>query len=81
MDDPYDLQRFVDAQDPVFEKVYSELQDGRKRGHWMWFIYPQIMGLGHSELARTFAISSLMEAGAYLHHPVLGPRLMRCTGS
>ena len=79
MSDPYDLQRFVDAQDPVFEQVCSELRDGRKRSHWMWFIFPQIRGLGRSPTARLYAISSLDEAGAYLNHPILGPRLRRCT--
>jgi uncharacterized protein (DUF1810 family) len=79
MNDPYDLQRFVDAQDPVYDKVCSELQDGRKKSHWMWFVFPQIEGLGSSQLARKFAISSLAEAAAYLGHPVLGPRLAECT--
>ena len=79
MNDPYGLQRFVDAQNPVYDKVCSELRDGRKKSHWMWFIFPQIEGLGSSELARRFAISSLAEAAAYLQHPVLGPRLAECT--
>ena len=79
MSDPYNLQRFVDAQEPVFEQVLLELQQGRKRTHWMWFIFPQIKGLGHSEMARKFAISSREEAEAYLEHPVLGPRLKECT--
>jgi uncharacterized protein (DUF1810 family) len=79
MIDPYDLQRFVDAQDPVYDKVCCELQDGRKKSHWMWFVFPQIEGLGSSPLARRFAISSLAEAAAYLKHPVLGPRLAECT--
>jgi uncharacterized protein (DUF1810 family) len=79
MNDPYDLQRFVDAQDPVFDQVTRELQDGRKRSHWMWFVFPQIHGLGSSALARKFAISSREEAQAYLHHPVLGPRLRELT--
>src|SRR5215472_8931209 len=74
--DPYDLQRFVDAQNPDFERVCSELRDGRKTSHWMWFIFPQIRGLGSSPLARKFAISSLEEAAAYLDHPVLRPRLI-----
>src|SRR5271167_4165733 len=77
--DSYDLQRFVDAQNPVFEQVCSELRDGRKQGHWMWFVFPQIKGLGYSQLARKFAISSREEAEAYLKHPVLGPRLRECT--
>jgi uncharacterized protein (DUF1810 family) len=79
MSDPYHLQRFVDAQNPVYGKVCAELRDGRKRSHWMWFIFPQIMGLGSSPLARKFAISSLAEAAAYLQHPILGPRLIECT--
>jgi len=62
MDDPYDLQRFVDAQRPVFEQACAELRDGAKRSHWMWFIFPQIRGLGHSDTARRFAISSRQEA-------------------
>jgi uncharacterized protein (DUF1810 family) len=79
MNDSYDLQRFIDAQNPVYHKVCSELRDGRKKSHWMWFIFPQIAGLGSSQLARRFAISSLAEAAAYLEHPVLGPRLTECT--
>ena len=79
MNDPYDLQRFVDAQNPVFEEVYAELRSGQKRGHWMWFIFPQLRGLGHSEMASRFAISSRDEAEAFLRHPVLGPRLRECT--
>jgi uncharacterized protein (DUF1810 family) len=79
MNDPYDLQRFVDAQNPVFEQVCAELRAGRKRGHWMWFIFPQLRGLGHSEMAIKFAISSRDEAEAYLKHPVLGARLRECT--
>jgi uncharacterized protein (DUF1810 family) len=79
MDDPYLLQRFVDAQAPVFDTVCAELRAGRKRSHWMWFIFPQIAGLGHSAMAQRFAIASLDEARAYLRHPVLGPRLRECT--
>jgi len=79
MKDPYNLQRFVDAQDPVYARVSSELLQGRKSTHWMWFIFPQIQGLGSSETAQYFAISSLEEARAYLEHPVLGPRLSECT--
>jgi uncharacterized protein (DUF1810 family) len=79
MNDPYNLQRFVDAQKPVFEQVCSELREGCKKSHWMWFIFPQIKGLGHSETARTFAISSREEAQAYLNHPILGPRLRECS--
>ncbi len=77
-DDPYDLQRFVDAQDPVFEEVRSELRSGRKESHWMWFIFPQLKGLGHSPMAEKFGISSRKEAEAYLQHPILGPRLRGC---
>jgi uncharacterized protein (DUF1810 family) len=79
MDDPYDLQRFVDAQNPVFAQVCDELRDGRKRSHWMWFVFPQIQGLGTSVMAQRFAISSLVEAEAYLRHPLLGPRLREST--
>jgi uncharacterized protein (DUF1810 family) len=78
MTDPlnrFDLQRFVDAQNPLFETVTSELETGKKRTHWMWFVFPQIQGLGHSEMARRYAISSVDEARAYLDHPVLGERL------
>jgi uncharacterized protein (DUF1810 family) len=77
--DRYDLRRFVDAQNSCFESVCSELQDGFKRGHWIWFIFPQIKGLGHSPTAQKFAISSREEAEAYLRHPSLGPRLRECT--
>jgi uncharacterized protein (DUF1810 family) len=79
MDDPYDLQRFVDAQNSVYDRVSSELREGRKRSHWIWFIFPQIRGLGSSPMARKFAVSSLAEATAYLAHPILGPRLAECT--
>lgn len=77
--DPYSLQRFVDAQADSFEQVRSELRAGYKQSHWMWFIFPQIQGLGSSSTARSFAISSLVEAQAYLDHVVLGPRLRECT--
>jgi uncharacterized protein (DUF1810 family) len=77
--DKQHLQRFTDAQGPVYDQVCSELRDGRKRSHWMWFIFPQIAGLGHSETARFYAIRSLDEAVEYLQHPVLGPRLLECT--
>ncbi|AOK62142.1 DUF1810 domain-containing protein [Burkholderia ubonensis] len=79
MDDPYDLQRFVDAQDPVYAQVCDELRSGRKRSHWMWFVFPQIEGLGDSAMAQRYAIASLREADAYLRHPVLGKRLRECT--
>lgn len=79
MSDRFDLQRFVEAQQPVFETVCAELRSGRKRSHWIWFIFPQIEGLGTSPMARRFAISSLAEAEAYLRHPLLGPRLRACS--
>jgi uncharacterized protein (DUF1810 family) len=77
--DRYDLERFVRAQGPVFQNVLSELQAGMKTTHWMWFIFPQIRGLGRSPTAIEYAISSIDEAKAYLQHPVLGPRLKQCT--
>src|SRR5579862_4035190 len=79
MDHPYDLQRFVSAQNPVYEQVRAELRGGRKESHWIWYIFPQIRGLGHSQTAATFGIASREEAEAYLKHPVLGPRLRECT--
>ncbi len=79
MNDPYNLRRFVDAQDPVYARVCTELRDGRKTSHWMWFIFPQLRGLGQSQMAQTFGISSRAEAEAYLKHPVLGARLRECT--
>jgi uncharacterized protein (DUF1810 family) len=78
--DPYSLERFVRAQNPVLEQVRSELRSGRKTGHWMWFVFPQISGLGSSAMAEEFAISSREEALAYLEHPILGARLRECTG-
>ena len=75
MDDPYDLQRFVAAQAPAYDRALEELRAGRKRTHWIWYVFPQVAGLGSSETAQRFAIHSLEEAGAYLGHPVLGPRL------
>ena len=77
--DAFHLERFVDAQAPVFETVIAELTAGRKRSHWMWFIFPQLRGLGHSPTAQFFAIASLDEARAYHAHPLLGPQLERCT--
>jgi uncharacterized protein (DUF1810 family) len=79
-DDPYDLRRFVTAQDAggTYSRAAAELRRGRKTSHWMWFVFPQIAGLGHSPASRMFAISSLDEARAYLAHPVLGPRLIEC---
>jgi uncharacterized protein (DUF1810 family) len=79
MTDPFDLQRFVDAQAPVYPRVVAELRHGWKQSHWMWFIFPQLAGLGHSPMARRFAISSREEAVAYLGHDLLGPRLRECT--
>jgi uncharacterized protein (DUF1810 family) len=76
--DPFDLQRFVDAQARVYHTVLDELRGGRKRSHWIWFIFPQIAGLGSSPTAARYAISSLDEARAYLGHQLLGPRLREC---
>ncbi len=78
MSDRFDLQRFVDAQDQggTYDAALAELRAGRKTSHWMWFVFPQIAGLGQSPISRRFAISSLDEARAYLAHPVLGPRLV-----
>jgi uncharacterized protein (DUF1810 family) len=77
--DPFNLERFVTAQAPVYEDVSAELKRGQKTSHWMWFVFPQIRGLGSSPTAQKFAISSAEEALAYLRHPVLGPRLRECT--
>jgi uncharacterized protein (DUF1810 family) len=79
-DDPYDLQRFVAAQEAggTYQRAAAELRNGRKTSHWMWFIFPQIAGLGYSPAAQTYAISGLEEARAYLAHPVLGARLVEC---
>jgi uncharacterized protein (DUF1810 family) len=77
--DPFNLQRFVDAQNPVYGDVCAELRNGRKEGHWIWFIFPQLRGLGSSATAAAFGISSRQEAMAYLGHAVLGPRLTECT--
>jgi uncharacterized protein (DUF1810 family) len=79
MSDPFELQRFVDAQASVYPQVVKELSRGRKQSHWMWFIFPQIVGLGFSSMAQRFAIGSRAEAMAYLTHDVLGPRLVECT--
>jgi uncharacterized protein (DUF1810 family) len=79
MEDPYELSRFVEAQDGgTYDAAVSELRTGRKVTHWMWFVFPQVVGLGHSWMSKRFAISSLDEAQAYLRHPVLGPRLVEC---
>jgi uncharacterized protein (DUF1810 family) len=76
--DPHNLQRFVDAQQPVIASALAELRQGRKRGHWIWFIFPQVRGLGHSANSEYFGIASVQEAAAYLEHPILGPRLIEC---
>jgi uncharacterized protein (DUF1810 family) len=78
--DIFDLQRFVDAQAPVYAEVCSELRNGRKASHWMWFVFPQLKGLGRSAMADQYAITSRQEAEAYAKHAVLGPRLRECTG-
>jgi uncharacterized protein (DUF1810 family) len=77
--DPFDLKRFVDAQAPAYRGIVAELRDGRKRSHWMWFVFPQLLGLGSSPMAVRYGISSLDEARAYLGHELLGPRLHECT--
>jgi len=79
MKDDYNLQRFMDAQVGVYESVLAELRQGRKTGHWMWFIFPQLRGLGFSSTAQFYGISSLAEASSYLEHTLLGPRLIDCT--
>jgi len=79
MEDPHDLDRFVQAQQTVYRNVKAELQAGRKTTHWMWFIFPQLHGLGHSAMAQRYAIASRQEAEAYLRHPLLGKRLQECT--
>jgi uncharacterized protein (DUF1810 family) len=81
MDDPYDLARFVTAQDAqrTYDQATAELRAGSKASHWMWFVFPQITGLGQSSVSRRYAIRSVAEARAYLAHPVLGPRLVECS--
>jgi uncharacterized protein (DUF1810 family) len=79
MNDPWNLQRFVDAQASVYDAVVDELHDGRKASHWMWFVFPQLRGLGHSATAQHYGLASLDEARAYLAHPLLGERLRECT--
>lgn len=80
IDDPHRLHRFVEAQDEAgtYKRALTELRTGRKQSHWMWFVFPQLAGLGHSAMAQRYAIASLAEAKAYLEHPVLGPRLREC---
>jgi len=80
-DDPHDLQRFVEAQREVYPAALTELRRGQKRSHWMWFIFPQVAGLGHSATAQRYAIRSREEAVAYLRHEVLGPRLQECAAA
>jgi uncharacterized protein (DUF1810 family) len=75
----FDAQRFLDAQEPVIDTALSELRLGKKQGHWMWFIFPQLRGLGHSPTAQFYGLADLAEAQAYLHHAVLGTRLHECT--
>jgi len=79
VEDPYDLQRFVTAQNHCYQQVCTELSEGNKQSHWMWFIFPQLRGLGQSPMSKLYSISSLQEAEAYLQHPVLGSRLRHCT--
>jgi uncharacterized protein (DUF1810 family) len=79
MADPFDLERFVRAQAPVFDQALAELRAGRKQSHWMWFVFPQLRGLGRSPTARLYGISGLEEAAAFLAHPLLGPRLRAAT--
>ena len=78
MSEPYDLDRFVTAQQPVYDTVLAELRAGRKRSHWIWFVFPQLSSLGSSPTAARYGISGAGEASAYLAHPVLGPRLREC---
>jgi len=77
--DPYKLSRFIKAQDRVYSDVIEELRRGRKTGHWIWYVFPQIKGLGRSGRSRYYSISSIAEAAAYMAHPVLGRRLLKCT--
>jgi len=81
--DPHNLHRFLEAQDETgtYERAFAELRGGRKTSHWMWFVFPQLAGLGRSAMSRTYAIASLAEAEAYLEHPILGPRLRECAGA
>jgi uncharacterized protein (DUF1810 family) len=81
VNDPFDLQRFIAAQDGVYETAFGELRAGSKQNHWMWFIFPQLRGLGRSPTAQHFGIVSLDEGRAYLAHPFLGPRLRECIGA
>jgi uncharacterized protein (DUF1810 family) len=76
--DPFNLARFIKAQGPVYEQALAEIRAGRKRSHWMWYVFPQIAGLGHSPTSVHYAIATMEEAAAYLAHPILGPRLIEC---
>jgi uncharacterized protein (DUF1810 family) len=80
-DDPYDLRRFLQAQEDDYDQALSEIRSGRKRTHWMWYIFPQIDGLAVSSTAKHYSIKSVEEARAYLDHPVLGPRLLECAAA
>jgi len=80
-DDPFNLQRFVDAQDGIYAQALAEIRGGQKRSHWMWYIFPQVEGLGSSPISKRYAIKSLAEARQYLSHPVLGRRLVECTAT
>jgi uncharacterized protein (DUF1810 family) len=80
-EDPFHLSRFVEAQRPVYEQALDEIRRGRKRSHWMWFVFPQLAGLGSSQTAQFYAVRGLDEARAYLAHPVLGPRLHECANA
>ena len=79
--DPYNLSRFVNAQEDDYEQALSELRDGQKRSHWIWYTFPQIDGLAFSSTSKRYAIKSVEEARAYLDHPILGPRLLECAGA
>jgi uncharacterized protein (DUF1810 family) len=76
--DPYDLNRFLEAQEDDYARALAEIRNGRKRSHWMWYIFPQFDGLGHSSMSKRYSIKSVAEAEAYLRHPTLGPRLVEC---
>ena len=79
--DPFHLSRFVQAQEGIYDRALAEIRDGRKRSHWMWFVFPQYAGLGFSSMSQEYAIKSIEEARGYLNHPVLGPRLMKSPGA
>jgi uncharacterized protein (DUF1810 family) len=79
MQDPFNLDRFIEAQEPIYPRVVEELRRGCKTSHWMWFIFPQLKGLGRSSIAERYGITSVAEAQAYLQHPTLGARLIECT--